>query len=48
MLTDSPNIREVITFPLNQQGKDLLMNAPGEVTHAQLKELHIKRVFGTV
>ena len=30
LLTGSPNIREVIAFPLNQQGQDLLMSAPSE------------------
>jgi aspartyl-tRNA synthetase len=41
LLCDEPNIREVIAFPLNQQAQDLLMNAPSEVSEAQLKELHI-------
>ena len=39
---DEPNIREVILFPLNQQGEDLLMGAPAPVPPARLKELHIK------
>lgn len=42
LLTDEPNIREVIAFPLNQQAQDLLMNAPSNVSDKQLKELHIK------
>lgn len=42
LLADEPNIREVILFPLNQQGEDLLMHAPAEVTNARLKELSIK------
>ena len=39
LLADEPNIREVIPFPLNQQGEDLLMGAPAEISAARLKEL---------
>jgi aspartyl-tRNA synthetase len=42
LLADEPNIREVILFPLNQQGQDLMMGAPAAVDHARLKELSIK------
>jgi aspartyl-tRNA synthetase len=42
LLADEPNIREVILFPLNQQGEDLMMNAPAEVPPARLKELHLR------
>ncbi len=42
LLTEDDYIREVIAFPLNQQGMDLLMKAPSEVTEKQLRELHIK------
>jgi aspartyl-tRNA synthetase len=42
LLADEPNIREVILFPLNQGGEDLLMGAPAEVTPARLKELSLK------
>lgn len=41
LLAETPNIREVIAFPLNQQGEDLLMNAPSHVDNRQLKELAI-------
>ena len=36
------NIREIIAFPLNQKGQDLLMNAPNDVTDKQLRDVHIK------
>ncbi len=42
LLAGVDNIREVIVFPFNQQAQDLMMNAPGEVTAKQLKELHIR------
>jgi aspartyl-tRNA synthetase len=42
LLAGQQNIREVIAFPLNQQGQDLLMSAPSEVSDKQLKELHIR------
>ena len=42
LLTDESYIREVIAFPMTQQGLDLLMKAPTEVTEQQLRELHIK------
>jgi len=42
LLADEPNIREVILFPLNQQGEDLMMGAPAPVPAARLKELSIR------
>jgi aspartyl-tRNA synthetase len=42
LLANQTAIREVIAFPLNQQGEDLLMSAPSEVSDRQLKELHIR------
>ena len=42
LITDEPNIREVIAFPMNSKAQDLLMGAPGEVTEKQLREVHIK------
>jgi aspartyl-tRNA synthetase len=41
LLADEPNIREVIAFPLNQQGEDLMMNAPAPIAPARLKELSL-------
>ena len=42
LLADEPNIREVIAFPLNGRGEDLLMGAPSTVDPEQLDELHIR------
>jgi len=42
LLADEPNIREVIAFPKNQTGRDVMADAPSEVEPRQLKELHIK------
>jgi len=42
LLAEEPNIREVILFPLNQRGEDLMMGAPAEVSPARLKELAIR------
>jgi aspartyl-tRNA synthetase len=42
LLAGESAIREVIAFPLTQQGQDLLMNAPAEVRERQLKELHVR------
>jgi len=42
LLAGETAIREVIAFPLNQQGQDLMMNAPSEVFDKQLKELNIR------
>ncbi|HTJ91404.1 MAG TPA: aspartate--tRNA ligase [Acidocella sp.] len=41
LLADEPNIREVIAFPLNQQGEDLMMGAPAPVPPGRLKELSL-------
>jgi aspartyl-tRNA synthetase len=42
LLADTPNLREVVAFPMNQQAEDLLMQAPSEVPPERLKELHIR------
>ena len=44
LLAGEPNIREVVLFPMNQKAEDLMMNAPGEVTAKQLRELNIRIV----
>ncbi len=42
LLASEPSIREVIAFPLNSKAQDLMMGAPGKVTNAQLRDIHIK------
>ena len=45
LLADTPNIREVVAFPMNQQAQDLLMQAPAPVPLERLRELHIRVVM---
>ncbi|MCL2813294.1 MAG: aspartate--tRNA ligase [Oscillospiraceae bacterium] len=42
LLTGEKNIREVTAFPMTGNAQDLMMGAPGPVTEAQLREVHIK------
>ena len=42
LIAGEESIRDVIAFPLNGAAQDLMMNAPGEVTELQLREVHIK------
>ena len=42
LLADEPNIREVILFPLNQQGEDLMLGAPTPATPERLRELSLR------
>lgn len=42
LLTDSESIREVIAFPLNSKAQDLMMGAPSQVKHEQLRDLHLQ------
>ncbi|MFN8534019.1 MAG: aspartate--tRNA ligase [Dehalococcoidia bacterium] len=44
LLSDQPNIREVIAFPKTQSATDLLFDAPAPVEPAQLDELHLRVV----
>jgi len=41
LLANEKNIREVTMFPMNQNAQDLMMNAPSEISEAQLKELNL-------
>jgi aspartyl-tRNA synthetase len=42
LLADEANIREVIMFPMNQRGEDLMMAAPSEPMADQLMELGLR------
>ncbi len=42
LLADTPNLREIVAFPMNQQAQDLLMQAPAAVAPERLRELHIR------
>ncbi len=42
LLADEPNLREVYAFVMNGQYEDPMMNAPSDITEAQLKDLHLK------
>lgn len=42
LLANEPIIREIITFPMDRNARDVLMGAPSTVTEKQLKEVHIK------
>lgn len=42
ILFNEPNVREVIPFPKTGDSRDLMMDAPSEVTDEQLRELKIK------
>ncbi|MBQ6890308.1 MAG: Asp-tRNA(Asn)/Glu-tRNA(Gln) amidotransferase GatCAB subunit C, partial [Oscillospiraceae bacterium] len=41
LLTGEESIREVITFPMNKNAQDLMMDAPTAVSEKQLKDVHI-------
>jgi len=42
LLAGEEAIREVIAFPMNQKGEDLMMGAPSKATPAQLRELALR------
>lgn len=44
LLAGEQAIREVIAFPMNQKGEDLMMQAPTAVSPRQLRELHIRTI----
>ena len=42
LIAGCDTIRDVIAFPLNSKAQDLMMGAPGNVTHDQLRDVHIQ------
>jgi len=44
LLADTPNIREVTLFPMNQRAEDPMMGAPSAVDETRLRELHIRHL----
>lgn len=41
IILGAQNLREVVLFPTNQRGMDLMLGAPRAVTEQQLREVHI-------
>lgn len=41
VMENTDNIRDIVAFPKNGSGMDLMMNSPSTVFDSQLKELHI-------
>jgi aspartyl-tRNA synthetase len=41
LITNTSNIRDVIAFPKNSRGQDLMMDAPSTVSPSQLRDLHL-------
>lgn len=44
VLMGEDNIREIVAFPKNGSGQDVMMNSPSYVDEAQLKELAVKTI----
>lgn len=42
ILGNGDSLREIVAFPANQRGQDLLMGSPNEVTEQQLRDVHIQ------
>jgi aspartyl-tRNA synthetase len=42
IVSNEPNIRDVIAFPKTGDARDLMMDSPSELDAGQLKELHLK------
>jgi aspartyl-tRNA synthetase len=45
LLAERESLRDVVAFPKTQRGSDLMSNAPGEVSEAQLSELGVRVII---
>ena len=45
ILTQRTSIRDVIAFPKNQKGQEMMTSSPGIATETQLRDLHVKAVL---
>ena len=41
-MLETSSIREVIAFPKNSEARDLMLDAPSEISEKQIKEANIK------
>ena len=44
ILENTENIRDIVAFPKNGSGVDLMMNSPSNVDEYQIKDLHLQIV----
>jgi aspartyl-tRNA synthetase len=42
LITQTSNIRDVIAFPKNSRGQDLMFDAPSIIPDKQLREIHLQ------
>ena len=42
IILNTSSIREVIAFPKNSDGREVMLDAPSDVTDQQLKDLYVK------
>ena len=45
ILLNQDNVREIVAFPKNGSGVDLMMNSPSEIDDSQLKELSLRTIL---